>query len=83
MICWVCGKRLVRAVTGEAVEGVEIDVDGNKVRAHAKCAKRTGNAVTARAATNEQGQTYVDDVERANASIGRFRLVHKRGVVTP
>lgn len=40
MICFVCGHRLVQAVTGKRVEGVAMMVDGNAVRAHKACAKR-------------------------------------------
>jgi len=38
-ICYVCGQRLVQAVTHKPVSGVERNVDGNPVRMHKRCAE--------------------------------------------
>lgn len=65
-ICYHCGRAL-RDAMGRVVEGVELTVDGNVVRAHKRCeAREQGRRpqVTARAVTSEHGSTYVDDVLR-------------------
>ena len=73
MICFHCGKVL-------ASIGVERDYHGTTVRIHKYCIKAydRDQPVTARAATNTDGRTFVDDEVRANNEIGAFRTVYRR-----
>lgn len=82
MICFVCGKRLVQAVTHKPLEGVDRLVGGNPVKMHKCCAEgydKENRRVTAAAATSEDGRTFVDGVERANSQGEVFKLMRPKG----
>ncbi len=72
-ICFECGKRLKDAV-GREVPGVERHYHGATVRMHKVCASRFDSGhVTARAITQESGETYADD-----GAYSPLRYVYRR-----